>query len=215
MAFGISGGALLAAGAAVGGAAISAGATGRASDKAAAGTAAANQLSSEQFAQTRADNQPLLDLRNGLIPRIKTLAEGGPGVSNADILNDPGYQFGMQQGQRAIQGTAAAKGGLYSGATLKALSRFGTDYATTKTNDVFNRKQTDYGNQFNRTLGAAGLGQTAVGQTQQAGQNYTNTVGNNMLDLANFQSAAGLAQSNAWGNALNRVSSYSNAFGGG
>ncbi len=38
-------------------------------------------------------------------------------------MSEPGYQFGLQQGLGAIQNTAAAQGGLYSGATGKALTR--------------------------------------------------------------------------------------------
>ena len=46
-----------------------------------------------------------------------------------------GYRFGMNQGMDAITGSAAAKGLLNSGGTLKAMNTFGQDYASTKYGD--------------------------------------------------------------------------------
>jgi len=198
----------IAGGAAILGGVLQSNAAGDAADAAASATNQANQLQDKQFWQTRQDNQPLMDLRNALLPRIQQLAQQDSGVTPQEVMSDPGYQFGIDQGTRALQGSAAARGGLYSGATMKALNRFGNDYATSKFGDVFNRKQTVIGNNFNRAMGAAGMGQAGVQQTQQAGSNYANNVGQNLLSNANFQGAAGMAQANAWGNLLNRGSSY-------
>ena len=126
----------------------------------------------------------------------------------AEVMAEPGYQFGLSEGLKGVQNTAAARGGLYSGATLKALNRYNSDYATTKFNDAFNRQQTQFGNQFNRLTGAAGMGQAGVNQINAAGQTMAGNVGNNLLSNANFQGASRMAQANAWGNLLNRGSSY-------
>lgn len=79
----------------------------------------------------------------------------------ADLSNDLVYQnglkFGLDQGVQGINRQAAAGGSTLSGATLKALTRFGNDYGTTKTAgayDRFNGEQKDqYGQRvdsFNR-----------------------------------------------------------------
>lgn len=47
----------------------------------------------------------------------------------AAFRNTPGYQFGLDEGAKTVQASAAARGGLNSGATLKALTKFGNDYA--------------------------------------------------------------------------------------
>lgn len=56
-----------------------------------------------------------------------------PGQSQQDAFamfrNTPGYQFGLNEGAKTVQASAAARGGLNSGATLKALTKFGNDYA--------------------------------------------------------------------------------------
>ncbi len=41
----------------------------------------------------------------------------------------PGYQFAFDEGQRAVQSSAAAKGTLLTGGTLKELARYGTGVA--------------------------------------------------------------------------------------
>jgi len=83
--------------------------------------------------------------------------------------DDPGFQFAVQQGQDAIQRSAAAKGTLLTGGTLKdlasyttgaalqdysgaysrALNTFGTNY------DIFRNNQND---PYNKLLGTSQLG---------------------------------------------------------
>lgn len=48
----------------------------------------------------------------------------------ADMLNTPGYQSRYLQGLDARQRAAAAHGTILNGGTLKALDKYGTDYAT-------------------------------------------------------------------------------------
>lgn len=122
-------------------------------------------------------------------------------------MAEPGYQFGLQEGLGNVQNTAAARGGLYSGNALKALTRYGNDYATTKFGEAANRAETNFGNRWGRLASLAGIGQTATNQTQQAGQNYATNVGNIGMSSANAQGAAGIAQGNIWGNALNQAGS--------
>lgn len=50
-----------------------------------------------------------------------------------------GYDFMFDEGQRAINGNAAAKGSLQSGATLKALNQYGTNIASTYYNNYLDR----------------------------------------------------------------------------
>lgn len=119
------------------------------------------------------------------------------------LQNEPGYQFGMAEGQKAIDRRAASGGGYFSGAALKAAQRFGQDYAGTKYNDAFNRDRITKDGQFNRLTGLINPGQVATSQVGQAGQNYAGQVGNNLTANATAQGAAGIAGANAWQNAIN------------
>ena len=56
-----------------------------------------------------------------------------------NFQQDPGYQFSLQQGLGAINSGAAGQGAGLSGATLKAMSKFGINIANQQYGDVFNR----------------------------------------------------------------------------
>jgi hypothetical protein len=101
--------------------------------------------------------------------------------------NDPGYQFRLQQGQQALQNSAAARGGLLSGGTAKALSDYNQNAASAEYGNVYNRAYnkftTDYNqfqqgqtNQFNRYASLAGLGQTSAQQLSNSGLTTANNV---------------------------------------
>lgn len=123
-----------------------------------------------------------------------------------DLQNDPGYQFQLQQGQKAINNSTAANGLAGSGSQAKALSQYNQGLAGTTYNNAYNRALTTFQTNRANTLAPLntliGAGQTATGQFDQAAQsqtgqfnqanqNYGNTVSSNDLNSA--------LQSGAWG----------------
>ena len=106
--------------------------------------------------------------------------------TGADLQNEPGYQFGMNQGLMALDRKNAAGGGYFSGQALKAAQGFAQDYAGTKFNDAFNRDNTNKTRAYNQLSNLAGSGQMAV-----------NNVGSNITGLGNAQGAANIASGNA------------------
>lgn len=158
-------------------------------------TASANALQKYMYDTTRSDYAPYRAAGTQAVGNLTNLLQN-PG----SITSDPGYQFGLGQGQTAIDRSAAGNGSLYSGATLKALDRYGQDYAGTKLNDAFTR----YAN-------VAQLGATGTAGTAQAGTNYANQSGNNTTGLGNAAAGNALLQGNVWNNALTgAVSAYTN-----
>jgi hypothetical protein len=125
-------------------------------------------------------------------------------------MSDPGYQFGLQQGQQALDRKIAAMGGRVSGAALKQAARFGTDYATTGYNAAYQRKQ----DRLNRLAALAGIGQSATGSSAAAGQAATNAISALRQDNAATQGAAGMAQANIWGNAGNQLAALYGRYAG-
>lgn len=119
-----------------------------------------------------------------------------------DFQADPGYGFRLAEGNKAINSAAAARGMGNSGATMKALLKYGQDYGTQEYQNAYNRFNNDRTNRFNRLASLAGLGQTSNGQMMQASQNYGNQVGNNMMGIGNARAAGAVGQANAWSNAL-------------
>lgn len=136
----------------------------------------------------------------------------------------PGYRFRLQEGADLLQNSAAARGGLLTGATSEALTRYGQDYASGEYSNVYNRALTEYqqaynifqqnqANQFNRLASMSGMGQTAAGQLSSAGNVAAGNVSNILLGSAaqrgaSIQNAAAARASgyydsaNAWNNAL-------------
>jgi hypothetical protein len=84
------------------------------------------------------------------------------------LANNPAYQFRQQESQRALERSAAARGGLLSGQFAKALQERSQGLASE-----------EFGNAFNRLSGVVGMG-------QQAGQQLTGLrerTGERMLNM--------------------------------
>lgn len=66
-----------------------------------------------------------------------------------EALNDPGYQFAAQQGEQALDQSAAAGGLLNTGGTLKDILAWGQNYAAQRYGDVYNRDLSTYNTNLN------------------------------------------------------------------
>jgi len=107
------------------------------------------------------------------------------------LRNAPGYQARLQQGERALAGSTAARGGMGSGKAMTAATGWGQDYASN-----------EYANRLNQLAGLSGTGQSTAGSLADLGQNYAQGMGNIWQSAANAQGAAGIAGQNAWQSGL-------------
>lgn len=57
-----------------------------------------------------------------------------------EAMADPGYQFALKEGNKRLEGSAAAGGVLRTSGTLKALMNYGQDMATQQYGNVYNRQ---------------------------------------------------------------------------
>lgn len=114
----------------------------------------------------------------------------------SDFQQDPGYQFQLQQGNQALQQSAAAKGQLNSGGTLKALDQYSQGLASQDYQDAYNRFTQSQQQNYGMLSGLANYGQTANGQIASAGQNYANQVSSNDMALGNASASAQIGQAN-------------------
>ena len=198
---------LIRAGTGIGGALIQ---TGAAKDAAQTQANAARDAIDEQrrqFDVTQENQRPFRQAGYGALDKLTGLSTNQPSLTAADVMAEPGYQFGLTQGRDAREGGAAARGGLYSGNTGKALTQFGTDYGASKFNDAFNRQQTEFGNRWGRLAGLAGIGQSATNLVDTAGANRASTIGSIGLNNAANQGGSTIAQGNIWGDTLNNIGS--------
>jgi len=174
-----------------------------------------------QYDLNRTDQAPFLTAGTGAVNQLAAgLAPGGQ-FASATPFNfqynqntDPGYGFRFSEGMKALDRSAASRGGLLSGATLRGATRIGQDLAAGSRQNAFNEYVTGFNantgerNQlYNRYAGVAGTGQTAANQIGAQGANMASNIGNAyMTSAANTgnaaMSAAGIRNS-AYGGAAN------------
>jgi hypothetical protein len=190
-----------------------------ASDASSAQAGASGQATAEQRRQfdiSQANLAPWLNAGTGAINRLGDATQPNGEFMRRftmqDFLNDPVNQaqgtFMQDEARKAIERRAAAMGGWDSGATLKALTRFGSDYGAQRAGESYNRFVGDQSNQFNRLASIAGVGQTAANQTATLGANAANQIGQNMIGAANARGAAGVAGANAFTGGVNTGLNY-------
>ena len=124
-----------------------------------------------------------------------------------DFEQDPGYQFRMEEGLKAVNRGAAAGGGRSGGATMKALARFGQGLASEEYGNAYNRFNQDYqnsynrfnqdqSNQFNRLGSLVNYGQNANNMITNAGMQTAQGVSGNQMGLGNAQASMELNRGN-------------------
>lgn len=121
----------------------------------------------------------------------------------SDFQEDPGYKFRLSEGLKGLDRQAAARGGLISGAALKAAQRYGQDAASEEYQNAFNRYQVNRANQLNPLQSLAGQGQTTANTLTNASQNYANSAGNLYQGMGDSRASGYIGSANALTGGLN------------
>ena len=189
---------------------------GKAAKTQAASADRASQIQQENFEQTRKDLMPYKQAGdtslNQLMGQMTPDGYFNQTYTGQDIYSDPSYQFRLQQGQDAIQSSAAAKGGLLTGATLKALQNYGQESASQEYSNAYNRFNADQTNRYNRLSNLVGIGQNAAAQVGNAGAQTAQAVANNTMAGANSIAAGQVASANNWANTANNLGSMATSY---
>lgn len=166
------------------------------------------QIQKDQFAQTRADLAPYRDSGAAAnLQQSNLIGLNGQGAQNQAFSmyqQDPYYQWQRQQAIDATQGSAAARGSLFSGSTLRGISD--------RTQNIANL---DYANYWNRLGGMADRGHGAAAQTGQFGQNAANNISNAYTNAGNARAGAYTATGEAINNGLSQAAGLYGAYRGG
>lgn len=181
------------------GGAMQSGAASDASASQSASSAASLALQKEQADRAYADQAPY---RAQGVNALGQIAAGiNTPTSAADVMNTPGYQFGLDQGQLAIDRKIAAGGGRVSGNAIKEAAMFGTNYATAGYGAADQRRE----NRLARLQTLAGLGQSATSTSGANGMAYGQNAGAQMVNQGDNAGRASLYQGGVWANAGNRI----------
>lgn len=128
------------------------------------------------------------------IPGSSVLENPGGQPGRYNFMMDPGYGFRFDEGLRALARSASAKGLALSGGALKAIERYGQDYASG-----------EYGNVYNRLAGIAGIAQTGQNLTAQAGMNSANAQGQYLSSIGQANAAGTLGRASSYGDTLEQL----------
>lgn len=203
--------------ASIAGAAISSSGAQSAADTQAQASQNASNAQLQMFNQTQQNLQPFIQSGQNALPALQSqlgIGQGGSFNPNAPLMapfsasqyqQSPGYGFQMQQGIDAIQNSAAARGGIHGGNTLKSLDQFGqglanSDYQQAYQNYV-NRQQQQYG-MLNNLVGS---GQNAAAGLGGLSANVGQSVGSNMIGAGNALAAGQVGSANALTGGLNSL----------
>jgi hypothetical protein len=229
-----TGTAILGAAAIGGGVALASGAMGsRAAGQAASAQAdAANQAASAQLQSAREQiaaqermferqvelQEPWRQAGVTALNQLTPLASQYTPFGMEQFRADPGYQFRLSEGMKALDRQAAARGGLISGGALKAAQRFGQELGSQEYGSAFGRYITEREAQLNPLQSLAGVGQTSTNQLANAagatGTNISNILGSagqaqaqGILGAGQARASGYVGQANALSGALGGISS--------
>lgn len=154
----------------------------------------ATELQRQVYEESVARQQPFLQTGTEFFNQLAALQRGGPGAAQNFLQMDPGYGFRLGEGLKALERSAAARGGLMGGATGKALQRYGQDFASQ-----------EFGNAYNRLAQLANVGPQAAGVMSNLGQTYATNVGNIGMRQGETAANAMLARGSAYGRGLSDI----------
>jgi len=145
---------------------------------------------------SREDMAPYREVGESAINQMRDLQGLGVPGSRETAMNqfyqDPGYQFRFDEGQRALENSALARGQGLSGNTGRALVGYGQGVASN-----------EYGNYWNRLAGLSGTGQTATNQLGGFGMNAARGIGNANIAAGQARGSGYIGMANAVGSGLN------------
>lgn len=157
----------------------------------------AADLQNQQFQQTREDLAPYRAAGQTALNALTPLATNYQKFGMSQFQQDPGYGFRLAEGQKALDRSAAARGGLISGGALRAAQRYGQDMGSQEYTNAFNRYQIERNAQLNPLQSLAGVGQTTSTQLGQFGAANAANVGNLMTGGAAASAAGQVGAANA------------------
>ena len=194
----------------VGSSLISSRAASKAGDIQAGAMDRASELEYRQYQEDVARQKPFYDVGVNALPELVSASRYEPFTMDK-FQADPGYAFRLKEGQKTLERSAAARGGLLSGGTGKALQRFGQEFGSQEYTNAFNRYQAERAARLQPLQALTGMGQTTAQQIGQSGQQMASSVGNNMGSAAAARASGYVGTANALTGGLNTYLNYTSA----
>jgi hypothetical protein len=153
----------------------------------------------DQYNKTRNDLMPWMDSGNRALNVMNNAMFNG---DYSQFYQSPDYQFRLDEGQRALDSSGAARGMALSGNQLKAITRYGGDMASG-----------EYNNWFNKLNSMSSTGANTAGQIGGLGANAASNIGNAMMAGGNARASGYINKANSYNNAIAGLSEYAGSKG--
>lgn len=168
-----------------------------------AGTTASNQIQQNMYNTTAGMLSPYQAAGSGGLSSLQAAMPSLTSTFNPQNLqNTPGYQFSLNQGEQAINNSAAARGVLNSGGTQASLNNYAQGAASTQYQTALQNYNTQNQQTYGMLSGLANYGQTANQQMATLGTSTANNMSSNTMGGANASSAALMASANQMSNLM-------------
>jgi hypothetical protein len=183
------------------------------------------ELQRQMYNQQRADFEPFRaagsQAQNALMLGLGlggTPAQEGYGAlmrdfSMADYEADPGYQFRLQEGLKALDRQAAARGGTLSGSALKGTQRYAQDVASQEYSNAFNRYMANRASKLGALGGLVSTGAGAAQGLAGAAGQFGQLGGQTLADIGNARASGIMGPANAYAGALGGISNAAMGYG--
>lgn len=130
--------------------------------------------------------------------------------TNEDMYKDPGYAFRLSEGVKALDRSAAARGGLLGGNQMRGLTELGQNLGSQEYQNAFNRYQIERNARLNPLQSLLGAGQTATNTLTSAAGNLGNALGEGAIGAGNARASGYIGSANAISNAIGQGFNYYN-----
>jgi hypothetical protein len=158
-------------------------------------------LQKRMYEEDIARQKPFYDVGVNALPELVSASRYEPFTMDK-FQADPGYAFRLKEGQKTLERSAAARGGLLSGGTGKALQRFGQEFGSQEYTNAFNRYQAERDARLRPLQSLTGMGQTTSQQLGASGQNYAgssaNIAGNMATNVGNLMGSGAAARASGY-----------------
>jgi hypothetical protein len=167
----------------------------------------ASDLQYQQYLDSVERQKPFYEAGVNALPGLVEASKYTP-FGMDQYKQDPGYGFRLAEGQKALERSAAARGGLISGGALKAAERFGQDMGSQEYMNAFNRYQTERAARLNPLQSLTGMAQTTANTLGTTGANMASNVGNAYQSAANARASGYVGGANAATSGLGTYLNY-------
>jgi hypothetical protein len=182
-------------------------AAGDAADVQAGAANRAADLQYKQYQENVARQKPFYDVGVNALPELVAASKYTPFTMD-QFQAGPGYAFRLKEGQKRLERSAAARGGLISGAALKAATEYGQEMGSQEYTNAFNRYQLERQARLNPLQSLAGVGQTTANTLGTSGQQMASSVGEAQQNAAAARASGYVGQTNALTGSLGTYLNY-------